>query len=140
MAGSDVAGVATSSVAASSMPRPSANPSARERAPITRALPLDRLLSRALIAEVYDPRAEPPRLNELELDPLVQRGEVRGSGAEDDRADEEAVLVDQVVRHQRRGQTGAADGEVFARLLLELRHHLRRVVLHQRCVALALIH
>src|SRR5437764_14247404 len=51
----------------------------------------------ALVAQVHHAGAEPSRLHELQLDPLVQRGEVRGSGAEDDRADEEVVLVDQAV-------------------------------------------
>ena len=47
------------------------------------------------VANVDDARAKRPCLDELQLDSLVQGREVRRAAAEDDRADEEPVLVDE---------------------------------------------
>jgi hypothetical protein len=48
----------------------------------------------ALVADVDDPRAERPCLHEPQLDPLLQGRKVRRAAPEDDRADEQPVLVD----------------------------------------------
>ena len=50
---------------------------------------------------------------------LVRWREHRPAASDDDRMDVEPVLVDQVVPHERRGQVGAAEHEVSARLGLE---------------------
>ena len=74
----------------------------------------------APVAQVDDARAERPRLGQLEVDPLLQRREEPRAAAEHDRADEEPVLVDQAQLGEGRGQAGAADRQVLARLLLQL--------------------
>ena len=65
---------------------------------------------------------------ELQLvDALLDQGDAL---AEDHRVDAEAVLVDQPVLHEGRGEIGAAeDVDVLARLLLDLPDRRGRVVL-----------
>src|SRR2546430_17262512 len=97
------------------------------------------LALRLPVAAVEDPRAERARLGQLEIDPLLKRGEVARAGAEHDRADEQPVLVDQAVPHQGRGQARAADGEIPSRLLLQLGDLRGCLAAGERGVALDLL-
>src|SRR5207249_1669105 len=83
-------------------------------------------------------RAKGPCLDELEVDPLVQGGEVRRASAQDDRTDEEPVLIDEAQLDEGGGQPGAADGQVLARLLPQLGDLFGNAVPDQPGVALVL--
>jgi hypothetical protein len=61
---------------------------------------------------VDHPRGERPRLDELEVDLLAARREVRRAGAEHDRADEQPELVDEAELDRLGGEAGAADRDL----------------------------
>ena len=71
-------------------------------------------------AREHDAAAERARLRQRERDPRVERREARRPAAEDDRVDEQVVLVDQPEPVRLRRELGAADLERAARLRLEL--------------------
>jgi hypothetical protein len=66
---------------------------------------------------------------------LVTREE-RLAAAKYDRGHEEAVLIDETARRQRRRHRGAADRDVRPRLFLQLEHLFDRILARQPGVAL----
>src|SRR5260370_1008147 len=68
----------------------------------------------ARVAQQHYPVVEGFRLDEAEVDPGRRRLEQGPATAEDDRVDVDAVLVDQVVPHEGRGEVGTADHQVPA--------------------------
>jgi hypothetical protein len=66
------------------------------------------------VAQVQDAGAERACLNELEVELREERRKVRGAGAEDDRADELPIRVDQVELGKGGGEGGAAGGRLSA--------------------------
>src|SRR5215211_2982424 len=106
--------------------------------PTTLTLDLTRLLH-ALIAAVDDAGAKRPRLDELQVDPLVQRRKVGRAAAQDDRAYEEPALVDQPELHAGGRQTRAADSQVLAWLFLQLGDLFGNAVPDQPGIALDLL-
>src|ERR687892_398533 len=91
---------------------------------------------RALVAKVNDARSEHLCLDELEVDRIGQGGKVRRAAAQDDRADEEPVLIDEAQLDERGGRdwaltwrldSGGARGEGFGRDLEEAQALARRL-------------
>jgi hypothetical protein len=64
--------------------------------------------ARAWLAQVDHARAEGPGLDQPQVEALGERREVRGAAAKDDRDDERAVFVDQVLRDSGRGEARPA--------------------------------
>ena len=93
----------------------------------------------APVADVNDARAERPGLDQLQVDPLVQGREVGRAPAQDDRTDEEPVLVDEAQLDEGGGQAGAADGQVISRFLLQPGDLFGGVVPDQPGIALDLL-
>jgi hypothetical protein len=60
--------------------------------------------ARALVAKVDDAGAEGPGLGQPQVEGFGERCEIRGAAAEDDRVDELAVFVDQVLGEGGRGE------------------------------------
>jgi hypothetical protein len=77
--------------------------------------------SSTLVAQVDDAGAEGARLEECKPDTLLQPGKAVRAATKDDRADEEAILVDQIVSHQGRGEGRATHPEGLPRLFLQPR-------------------
>src|SRR5439155_13937422 len=100
--------------------RPGTHPTAAARSPSASQPRLDfTAICYLPVAKVDDARAKRHCLDELQVDPLVQGRKVRRAPAQDDRADEEPVLVDETELHEGRGQASAADSQVLARLFLQ---------------------
>ena len=76
---------------------------------------------RAGVVQILHAAAERPPLEQLQLDPPLHRGEVRGAAPEQNRGDEDVVVIDQVTLDQFRREAGTPDRQIAAGLLLEPR-------------------
>src|SRR5829696_7211763 len=92
--------------------------------------------ARALVAKVDDAGAEGTGLGQPQVEGFGKRREVRGAAAKDDRVDELAVFVDQVLGDGGCGEARPADGHhALTRLVTESADLGGDVAGGQPCVA-----
>jgi len=88
-----------------------------------------------LIGRDHDAGGRRPGVDEPESGECTAAGEEAAPRSQNQRVDQEHLLVDEVAPHQRLDQLSAAqDHEILARLLLEPGHGLRGVALEERGV------
>src|SRR5712691_8877187 len=90
---------------------------------------------RGCVGRDYDAGARRLSADESESGECTAVGEEAAPRSQNQRVDQEHVLVDEVAPHQRLDQLSAAeDHEIHARLLLEPGHGLRGVAFEKRGV------